>query len=141
MLTKIKEDYLKAIYLISAENNTKPVRIVDIANYMNIKRSSVFKMISALAEMNYVEKDEYAMIRLTETGAQTALKLIRMHKLIKNFLEIHLCFSSEESELEAAKLEHSLSPLILERMELCAKNRTIECMRYDERLKDNMKNQ
>ncbi len=101
-LTAAMEDYLEMIYRVSTKNEY--VRTVDISSLLNVKPSSVSKMISHLAEVGYIKPKKYGYIYLTDKGKEEGEYLLYRHNVIHNFL----CFiNKSDNELEQAeKIEH-----------------------------------
>ena len=80
MLSQSVEDYLKAIYKLQAEN---PVSTTDLAEKLNITAASVTNMAKRLSSLGLVTYAPYKGVRLTESGEQIALEIIRHHRLLE----------------------------------------------------------
>ncbi len=104
-LTPALEDYLEMTYRLCAADDY--ARVGRLSELLNVKPSSVSKMIAKLAQFGYLQWDRYDIIRLTELGKTTGAYLVQRHETIEGFLR----FLGSESPLEETELiEHSLSP-------------------------------
>jgi len=106
-------DYLKAIWELSEEGaaSTK-----DVADRLSISSASVTNMFVRLREMGLAEYERYRGATLTEAGRLEALRLLRRHRLIENFLLECLGYSWEEVHEEAESLEHAVSDGFTDRL-------------------------
>ncbi len=108
------EDYLEAIHHIAL--NKQAARAKDIADRLNLKSSSVTGALRALSEKGLVNYAPYDLITLTPEGKNLAEEIVRKHNAIKDFLTQALYIDPAEAEENACKLEHSISPNILNRL-------------------------
>ena len=118
-LSSSMEDYLEAIFHIVSEK--KASRAKDIANRLNVNNSSVTGALRSLSEKGFINYAPYDLITLTDKGQVHALNIIRRHDALKNFFTKVLGADDEESESTACKMEHAISPDILERLILFVK--------------------
>jgi len=93
-------------------------RGVDISKYLNITRSSVSITIGALKEKGYVLEDQNKFYHLTEKGHALVDMVLENRLILQRFFEATLKLSPLESEAEACKTEHLLSPFGMDRMKL-----------------------
>jgi DtxR family Mn-dependent transcriptional regulator len=107
------EDYLKAIYKVSASGE---VMAQDIARRIGVSASAVSKMLRKLVSLKLVRIHPRTGIHLTQFGERTALQTIRRHRLIELYLVTELGYKWEEVHDEAERLEHYISPLLEERI-------------------------
>ncbi len=114
MLTKEREDYLKAIYHLQHEKS--PVRTTIIARALGVEPASVTGVIKRLSESDLVDYQPYRGVTLTRQGERIALEVIRHHRLIELYLIEALGYSWDEVHDEAERLEHAVSPLFIERI-------------------------
>ena len=107
------EDYVKAIWEVAGSGaaSTK-----NVAERLSIAPPSVTNMFVRLQEMGLVEYERYRGASLTRMGQEEALRLIRRHRLIENFLLEHLGYSWREVHEEAERLEHAVSDGFTERL-------------------------
>jgi DtxR family Mn-dependent transcriptional regulator len=108
------EDYLKTIFHLSSEGGTASTSAV--AERLGVTAGSVTGMLKRLAEQGFVEHVPYYGARLTETGAERAIAIIRRHRILELFLVEVLGYSWDEVHDEAERLEHAATPRLVERM-------------------------
>jgi len=106
-ITPIIEDYLKAIYTL--EQREGQVRTVALAGVLRVKPPTVTAMLKTLADLQFIEYEPYRGVKLTNSGEQIALEVIRHHRLIELYLVKALGFSWDEVHDEAEVLEHFIS--------------------------------
>src|ERR1041384_3419606 len=83
-LTRSVEDYLKAIYRLSAGG--APVSTSDIAELLELSAASVSGMVRRLSEQGLLEHEPYKGVALTSDGRRIALRMLRRHRLIEAYL-------------------------------------------------------
>ena len=115
MNSQSEEDYLKAVYHLQKENNA--VSTNTIANYLDMKASSVSDMLKKLSEKNYVHYQKYKGTSLTKKGKLIALKIIRKHRLWETFLVDKLGFGWAQVHLIAEQLEHINSEELIDKLD------------------------
>ncbi|WP_088340175.1 metal-dependent transcriptional regulator [Robiginitalea sediminis] len=115
-MTQSEENYLKGIYHLSHAGQ-QSVATNAIAEHMETKPSSVTDMLKRLAEKGLVDYQRYKGVSLTESGAQSALKVIRKHRLWEVFLVEKLDFSWDEVHEVAEQLEHIKSEQLIDRLD------------------------
>ena len=76
--------YLRVIY--SLIEDKKEVSTNNIANALGVKPASVTEMIHKLTKDSYILHKPYKNITLTKKGEKEAIKAIRRHRLIEDFL-------------------------------------------------------
>jgi Mn-dependent DtxR family transcriptional regulator len=104
-LTPALEDYLEMIYRLCLQN--EHTRVGKLSEYLNVRPSSVSKMMSKLASLGYLHYDRYDIIRMTASGRKIGEYLLRRHDTVERFLRLIVSGNTlEETEL----IEHSLSP-------------------------------
>ena len=101
------EDYLEAIYILGQSNDF--VRITDIAEFLKVSKPSVNKAVGILKEEEFLEHESYKAIKLTRKGKQRASKVLRRHKVIKQFLCENLGVDEKVAEADACRMEHVVS--------------------------------
>ncbi len=109
------EDYLKAIYNIQQENGK--VATTTLAKKMSIAPASATGMIKRLSDLKLVTYEKYQGVKLTRSGEQIALEVIRHHRLIELFLAEALGLPWDKVHDEAEKWEHVLSDEVEERID------------------------
>jgi DtxR family Mn-dependent transcriptional regulator len=104
-LTPSLEDYLEMIYrnILSAGY----VRVNMLAQELNVKPSSVSKMIMKLAEQGYIDYEKYGVIKLTKRGQEMGKYLLWRHNVINRFFSLLSSMNQENFE-EVELVEHIL---------------------------------
>jgi DtxR family Mn-dependent transcriptional regulator len=115
-LTDSIEDYLKAIYEITLEDERASTN--QIAARMDVEPASVTGMLKRLAANDppLVEYQKHRGAQLTDDGERAALEIIRHHRLLELFLHETLGFSWDQVHAEADRLEHVISEEFEERI-------------------------
>lgn len=108
------EDYLKTIYNLSADTDAASTSA--IAEALGVAAGSVTGMIKRLAEHGLVEHVPYYGARLTDSGEQQAVVLIRRHRVLEMFLVQVLGYTWDRVHEEAERLEHAVSDELVDRM-------------------------
>ncbi|MBI1837655.1 MAG: metal-dependent transcriptional regulator [Flavobacteriia bacterium] len=116
MLTQSEENYLKAIYSLS-EQNAEMISTNLLADKMATKASSVTDMIKKLSEKSLITYLKYQGCELTPFGRETALQIIRKHRLWEVFLVEKLNFGWEEVHEIAEQLEHIQSSKLTDKLD------------------------
>ena len=114
-LTNSQEEYLKAIYVLS--NNNQEIRVTDIAKKLNITKPSVNKGIKNLASINMVNYKTYGEITLTEEGKKEAKKILKKFDITKLFLTEILDIDEQQAEEDAKRVKNALSEKTEEKLE------------------------
>ncbi|MBK8047358.1 MAG: metal-dependent transcriptional regulator [Anaerolineales bacterium] len=115
-------DYLAAIYKLGTGQSTNGDRVTTsaLAEKMHVSPAAASSMLKRLEETGFVERSNVDGITLTEQGRLAALQLIRRHRLLEVFLVRVLGFTWDQVDLEAHRLEHSISAAFEDRMDrLC----------------------
>ncbi len=115
-VTHSEENYLKAIFHL-ARQGTSSVSTNAIAEQMETKPSSVTDMVKRLSDKELVKYKPYQGVRLTEKGRDTALSVIRKHRLWEVFLVEKLDFAWDEVHEIAEQLEHIKSEKLIDRLD------------------------
>ncbi len=110
------QEYLETIYRLSLnckDPEDKCVSNIGIAQYMNIKPSSVTNMLRKLADKNLIKwKPRKKDIKLTTKGNKIARKLLFNHLLLEIFLFNLGIKDPNISHKYACELEHHLDDTI-----------------------------
>jgi DtxR family Mn-dependent transcriptional regulator len=114
VLTRSAEDYLKAIYHLTAQGGAASTN--DLAESLNLAPASVSGMLKRLAEQGLVEHEPYRGVTLSPAGRQIALRMLRRHRLIEAYLVAHLGYTWDTVHEEAERLEHAVSDALVEKM-------------------------
>lgn len=116
MLSYTEENYLKAVYHLSA-GGTKAVLTNELAESLNTKPASVTDMIKKLSIKKLITYEKYYGVTITKSGKSEALSIIRKHRLWETFLVEKLNFHWDEVHEVAEQLEHIQSPLLIEKLD------------------------
>jgi DtxR family Mn-dependent transcriptional regulator len=108
------EDYLETIYHIVSEK--KAARAKDIAVRMAVNSASVTGALRLLGEKGHINYAPYDVITLTPSGETLARDIVRRHEILKDFFTRVLDVDEQEAEDNACKMEHAVSPTIIDRL-------------------------
>lgn len=108
------EDYLEVIYNILQDSAV--ARITDIANRLNVKKSSVSAAMRALSTKGLINHSSYGYITLSDKGREIAQNIVKRHRAIKRFFTIVLNASDRVADETACKVEHIIPECINERL-------------------------
>jgi DtxR family Mn-dependent transcriptional regulator len=120
------EDYVKAIYALQREADAGEATVVRVAEALGVTKGSVTAMVRKLRDARLVNAERYGGIRLTAKGRRVALDVIRRHRLIEVFLVDVLQFDWSEVHEEAERLEHAMSPKLMDRLDAFLGRPTID---------------
>jgi DtxR family Mn-dependent transcriptional regulator len=113
-LTRSVEDYLKAIYHLSAAGGFAGTS--NIADMLAVAPPSVSGMVKRLSEAGLIEHVPYRGVQLTSQGRRAALRMVRRHRILESYLVQHLGYNWDDVHEEAEQLEHAVSDALIERM-------------------------
>jgi DtxR family Mn-dependent transcriptional regulator len=113
-LSRSVEDYLKAIFQLT--ERAEDAGTSEIAGRLGIAPASVTGMVKRMAESGLVEHEPYRGARLTDSGRQAALAIVRRHRIIETYLITKLAYDWSSVHDEAERLEHAVSDELIERM-------------------------
>ncbi|SET22704.1 transcriptional regulator MntR [Anaerobranca gottschalkii] len=112
LLTSSMEDYLEMIYRIQKEKGL--VRVKTLAEKLNVRDSSVTKMVQKLGSINLINYEKYGIVKLTEEGEQIGEYLLKRHIIVEEFLKV---ITNDEIKLmDVEMIEHNLDPKLLEHL-------------------------
>jgi len=115
MNSQSEEDYLKALYHLEMDFNA--VSTNSIADYLDMKPSSVTDMLKKLAEKKFINYQKYKGTSLSKKGKLIALSIIRKHRLWETFLVEKLGFGWDQVHIIAEQLEHIKSEELIENLD------------------------
>ena len=113
-LTPVLENYLKVILELKGEKGE--ARVTDIARRFDVSKATASKTVKKLAVFGLVQKENYGLIFLTESGREQAVDIKNRNIIIKRFLTEILGVDSKSSERDACRMEHIISSQILEKI-------------------------
>jgi DtxR family Mn-dependent transcriptional regulator len=106
--TEAIEDYAKAIYALEDRGGGRAATSA-LAERLGVAPSTVTAMLKRLDELGLVSYEPYHGVRLTASGTQVALEVIRHHRLLEAFLADSLDMPWDRVHDEAEVLEHYIS--------------------------------
>jgi DtxR family transcriptional regulator, Mn-dependent transcriptional regulator len=112
-LTASQEDYLEAIYHISAEKMAS--RAKDISKRLDVRASSVTGALRTLGKIGLINYAPYDLITLTDEGRVVAEEIVRRHRALERFLVNVLGIDQKDADVAACKMEHSVPKEIVDR--------------------------
>ncbi|HEY4800651.1 MAG TPA: metal-dependent transcriptional regulator, partial [Bacteroidia bacterium] len=116
MNSQVEENYLKAIYQI-AESGDGYITTNDIARKLRTSAASVTDMLKKLSKKKLIRYKKYYGLRLSESGQEIALSVIRKHRLWEMFLVKVLKFKWDEVHDIAEQLEHIRSEKLVQHID------------------------
>lgn len=119
-LTASLEDYLEMIYRIIKDNDQ--ARVNEIAGLLNVRPSSVSKMLTKLSSMGYINYEKYGAITLTSEGRSVGRYLLSRHDTLISFFEMLLGKGSKQAFIEAELSEHIFEPKTVSRIDWLVRN-------------------
>jgi len=111
------ENYVKAVYQTCVRQGNSPAGTGQIATALGVSPGTVTSMLKTLNESGLAEYTPYEGVRLTESGRNLALRVLRRHRLIELFLAQTLELSWDEVHEEAENMEHAVSDHLIDRIE------------------------
>ncbi len=115
-ITPVAQDYVKAIWS-ATEWGDPPITTKALATRFRTTPANVTDVMKRLAGQGLVDYRPYKPVRLTRTGAQLAVGMVRRHRLIETFLVTTLGYRWDEIHDEAERLEHAATDLLIERID------------------------
>jgi len=113
-ITSNIEDYLEAIYQIEEERGV--ARVNEIAKSLQVSYPSTSVALKKLHDMGLVIHEKYGYIRLTPEGKKIASNTLEKHQTLSDFFFIVLGIDKGEAEIDACKVEHSVSDHLLSQL-------------------------
>lgn len=107
-------DYLEAIYILESEGET--VLSSKVADYLNVSRPTVTQTMQRLIASGEVTIGEGKEILLTSSGRKKAEAQVRRHRILERWLADELGLDWADAHVEAARLEHAVSPLVEQKL-------------------------
>lgn len=117
MASETVENYLKQTYAQQQTRGEGLVPMGVLASSMGVTPGTATSMVKSLADMKLLEYRPRGGVRLTESGNQLALRVLRRHRLIELFLVDVLKLDWAEVHAEAEVLEHAISDKVLEALD------------------------
>jgi len=108
------EDYLEAISL--ATNEEGCARVTDIRDLLGVKTPSVTGALKVLSEAGYLKHEPYKGVMLTAKGQRAAEDVKERHSVLSHFLKEVIGVSSKTANIDACKMEHTISKETLSKL-------------------------
>lgn len=118
LATETVENYLKAIYTLARESPAGEAAMTRIAALAGVTTGTATSMIKKLTAARLVRYERFGGVSLTAKGERAALDILRRHRLIETFLVRTLKLDWSVVHAEAERLEHAVSPLVLDALDL-----------------------
>ncbi len=83
---------------------------------MDVKMPTVSSMLKTLNERGMVNYEKYEYVELTKNGKDVGKEMRRRHEILRTFLTEILEIEYEIADVEACKMEHTLSSATLDRL-------------------------
>lgn len=115
LLTASMEDYLEMIYRYTLSGE-EFIRVNKLADLLNVRDSSVSKMMQKLGALGLINYEKYGLVTLTDLGLQIGAFLLQRHLTIEKFLK--LLTSSSDVLVETELIEHIISTSTVENLQL-----------------------
>lgn len=116
MPTSTVEDYLKCI-LLEQRDPEALVTMRQISSALSVAPGTVTAMMKTLSDSGLLSYEPYSGVRLTPSGRQLAMHVLRRHRLIELFLVKVMGMDWSEVHAEAEELEHAVSERLIERID------------------------
>lgn len=100
------EMYLEAILVLSQRG--KPVRSIDVCDYLGYSKPSVSRAMSLLRSGGYVSMDRDSYLSLTEAGKEVAERIYERHQVLSS-LFMALGVNEQTATQDACRIEHVIS--------------------------------
>ncbi len=113
MPSETLEEYLETIYKLAERG---PVRPTPIAEALGVSGPTVTATLKRLESRDLIRRPDGDVV-LTPDGERLAVDIIRRHRLAERFLVDVLGLAWEEAHEDACRLEHALSPRVMEALE------------------------
>lgn len=108
------EDYVEAVLFCAGEDGI--ARVSDIRDMLGVKTPSVTGAMKILADAGYVIHQPYGGIQLTPKGRRAAEDVKKRHAILSRFLTQVLGVNPKTADLDACKMEHTISHETLEKL-------------------------
>lgn len=100
-ITAAMEDYIEMIYRHSLQEEY--IRVNQLSKLLNVRNSSVSKMVQKLATLDLLNYERYGIITLTDKGKNLGLFLLKRHNIIEEFLSFLGC---NDTLVQTELIEH-----------------------------------
>ncbi len=112
-----EENYIKAIYALTHSIGEEHANTNQLSLHLNNKAASVTDMLQRLNQKKLIDYKKYHGVKLTKKGLQSAIQIVRKHRLWEVFLVEKLNFKWDEVHDIAEQLEHIQSDDLVNRLD------------------------
>lgn len=116
MQTLSEENYLKTIFIL-AQHKGEKITPTAIAEALGNNPASVVDMLRKLSDKKLIEYDKSKGARMTDKGGNTALQVVRRHRLWEVFLKEKLGYTWDVVHDIAEQLEHVQQEELADRLD------------------------
>ena len=113
-LSDHQEMYLKVIYTLIEDH--KVARVKEIAEKLEVTKSSVSGALKSLAEKDLVSYDPYSYAELTPKGEKMAAAIQNKFRILTNFLVEVLEVPVATAEENACRMEHIMDDSVVKKL-------------------------
>jgi DtxR family Mn-dependent transcriptional regulator len=113
-LSGSQEDYLEAIFELIQDAGSARVR--DIADRLDVAKSSVTVALRALARSRLVNYEPYQLVTLSDKGLLAAKRIRHRHQALRGFFVNVLGISEDTADANACRIEHAVSDDVMDRL-------------------------
>lgn len=111
------ENYVKSALQIEMKSGKQWVSTGALAEALSVLPGTVTSMLKTLSESNLAEYRPYEGVRLTAAGRKLAMRMLRRHRLIEEFLVKTLNLTWDQVHDEAEDMEHAVSDFLIDRID------------------------
>lgn len=111
------ENYLKAILQLELRDGSPSVATGQLATQLGVSPGTVTSMLKTLADSGLADYRPYEGATLSDSGRLLALRMLRRHRLIEQFLAETLALSWDQVHEEAENMEHAVSDVLVDRID------------------------
>ena len=113
-LSDHQEMYLKVIYALVQEH--KVARVKDIAERLEVTKSSVSGALKSLLEKGLIDYDPYSYVELTQKGERLGKAVSNKFDILSNFLMDVLDVPKGVAHENACRLEHVIDDSVMDKL-------------------------
>ena len=114
MPSEVISRYLEAIYYMRAEGET--VTNARLADWLGVSRPTVTAGLRRMTRDGLLRHDSGKEVAMTEAGDSKAAAIVRRHRIVERWLTDSLGLDWVVADEEAARLEHTISEVVEERL-------------------------
>jgi len=118
--TSTTEEFIESIYRL--EKRSGIAKTTELAKMLNVVSGTVTNTIERLEKEEYLIHEPYKGVKLTEKGKQTALLVIKKHRLAERLLHDLLQMKWDVIHDVACKLEHGITQNMIAPLEKVLNN-------------------